>query len=57
MSRNKGEEEEELIARRVCILEKATPLKRETLTREGMSDCKLFVIGNTFQRDDTRIMK
>ena len=57
MSRNEGGEEEKLIARRVCILEKATPLKRETLTREGMSDCKLFVIGNTFQYDDTRIMK
>ena len=57
MSRNEAEEEEELIAWRVCVQEKATSLTRETLTREGMSDCKLFMIGNTFQRDDTRILK
>ena len=55
MSRNEGEEEEELLVRTVSLYSKAYTLLRVTLVREGMSICEDRVIGNTFQSDDTRM--
>ena len=55
MSRNEGEEEEELLVWRIFFSEKAHPLVRVTVVREGMSVCEDRVIGNTLQSDDTRI--
>ena len=55
MSRNEEEREEELLVCTVFFFEKATPLVRVTLVREGMSVCEERVIRNTLQSDDTRI--
>ena len=55
MSRDEGEEEEELLVLMVFFSEKAHPLRRVTVVREGMSVCEGRVIGNTLQRDETRI--
>ena len=54
MSRNEGEEEEELLVWMVFFSEKAHSLSRATVVREGMSVCEDRVIGNTFQNDRTR---
>ena len=54
MSRNEGEEEEGLLVWMVFFSEKAHPLKRVTVVREGMSVCEDRVIGNTLQSDATR---
>ena len=55
MSRNEGEEEEGLLVWMVFFSEKAHPLKRVTVVREGMSVCEDRVIGNTLQSDDSRM--
>ena len=55
MSRNEGEEEEELLVWMVFWHLKARPLVRVTVVREGMSVCEDRVIGNTLQSDVTRI--
>ena len=39
----------------VFFSEKAHPMVRMTVVREGMSVCEGRVIGNTLQSDDTRI--
>ena len=57
MSRNEGEEEEGLFVWRVFFSEKAHPLVRVTVVREGMSVCEDRVIRNTFQSDGTRIQE
>ena len=55
MSRNEGEEEEELFVWMVFLRLKASPLRRVTVVREGMSVCEDRVIGDTLQSDGTRI--
>ena len=55
MSRNEREEEEELLVWTVFFSEKAHPMVRITVVREGMSVCEGRVMGNTLQSDDTRI--
>ena len=55
MSRNEGEEEEELLVWRVFLNLKAYSLSRVTVVREGMSVCEDRVIRNTLQSDVTRI--
>ena len=55
MSRNEGEEEEELFVWMVFLHWKAYLLTRVTVVREGMSACEDRVIGNTLQSDGTRI--
>ncbi len=55
MSRNEGEEEEELLVWTVFFSLKASSLLRVTVVREGMSACENRVIGKTLQSDDTRI--
>ena len=57
MSRNEGEEEEELFVFTVSFCLKAHLLLRVTVVREGMSGCEGWVIRNTFQSDSTRILK
>ena len=57
MSRNEGEEEEELLVWTVFLFLKARPLSRVTVVREGMSVCEDRVIGNTLQSDDTRTVE
>ena len=57
MSRNEGEEEEELFVWRVVFHLKAHFLSRVTVVREGMSECEVWVIGNTLQSDVTRILE
>ena len=57
MSRNEGEEEEELFVWMVFFSEKAYSLPRVTVVREGMSVCEDRVIGKTLQSDDTRIVE
>ena len=54
MSRNEGKEEEKLLVWMVFFFQKAPPLARVTVVREGMSVCEDRVIGNTLQSDDTR---
>ena len=54
MSRNEGEEGEELLVRTVSLYLKAFFLTRVTVVREGMSVCEGRVIGNTLQNDGTR---
>ncbi len=54
MSRNEEEREEELLVCTVFFFEKATPLVRVTLVREGMSVCEEGVNGKTLQSDVTR---
>ena len=56
MSKNEGEEEEELLVWMFLCL-KAYLLKRVTVVREGMSACEDRVIGNTLQSDRTRIIE
>ena len=53
ISRNEGEEEEELFALMVFFSVKAYSLSRVTVVREGMSVCKGRDNGNTFQSDGT----
>ena len=55
MSRNEGEEEEELLVWTVIFSVKAYFLLRETVVREGMSVCEDRVIGSTLQSDVTHI--
>ena len=55
MSRNEGEEGEELFVWRVFLYWKANLLSRVTVVREGMSVCEDRVIRNTLQSDGTRI--
>ena len=57
MSRNEGEEGEELFVWMVFWHLKAYFLSRETVVREGMSACEDRVKGNTLQSDDTRIVE
>ena len=54
MSRNEREEEEELLVWRIFFSEKAHPLSRVTVVREGMSVCEDRMIGKTLQSDGTR---
>ena len=54
MSRNEGEEEEELLVWMVFFFAKAWSSPRVTVVREGKSACEDRVIGNTLQSDDTR---
>ncbi len=54
MSRNEGEEEEELLVWIVFLHPKAHILLRVTVVREGMSVGEDRVIGNTLQNDGTR---
>ena len=53
MSKNEGEEEEELLVWMFLHLN-AYLLKRVTVVREGMSVCEDRVMGNTLQCDVTR---
>ena len=55
MSRNEGGEEGILLIWIILFIEKAHPLLRVTVVREGMSACEDRVIGNTLQSDGTRI--
>ena len=55
MSRNEGEEEEELLVWMVFLYLKAHFLSRVTVVREGMSVCEDGMIRNTLQSDGTRI--
>ena len=57
MSRNKGEEEEELFVWTVFLYLKDLSLLRVTVVREGMSVCEGRVMGNTLQSDGTRILE
>ena len=57
MSRNEGEEGEELLVWRGFFSEKAYLLSRATVVREGMSVCEDRMIGNTLQSDGTRIVE
>ena len=41
MSRNEGKEEEKLLVWMVFFFQKAHPLLRVTVVREGMSDCEV----------------
>ena len=52
MSRNEGGEEEKLLVWRVFFSEKAHPLVRVTVEREGMSVREDRVIRNTLQSND-----
>ena len=55
MSRNEGEEKEQLSVMTAFFIEKAHPLLRVTVVREGMSACEERVNGSTLQSDGTRI--
>ena len=55
MSRNEGEEEEELFVWTVFLLVNAHSLSRVTSVREGMSVCEERVMRSTLQSDGTRI--
>ena len=57
MSRNEGEEGEELFVWMVLLCLKAHSLLRVTVVREGMSVCDDRVNRNTLQSDDTRIVE
>ena len=57
MSRNEGEEEEGLFVWTVFFFEKAHPMVRVTVVREGMPVCEERVIGSTLQSDDMRIVE
>ena len=57
ISRNEGEEGEELLVLMVILSEKAHPLRRVTVVREGMSVCEGRVNGSTLQGDDTRLVE
>ena len=54
ISRNEGEEEEELLVLTVFFHWNAYSLLRVTMVREGMSICEGRVIGNTLQSDGTK---
>ena len=53
MSRNEGEEGEELFVWMVFLHLKALSLLRMTIMREGMSVCEGRVIESTLQSDNT----
>ena len=55
MSRNEGDEEEELLVRTVSLYWKAR--WRVTVVREGMSVCEDRVNRSTLQNDGTRILE
>ena len=55
MSRNEGEEKEQLSVMTAFFIEKACLLLRVKVVREGMSVGEDRVIRNTLQIDDTRI--
>ena len=57
MSRNEGEEEEELLVWTVFFSLKARSLSRVTVVREGMSVGEDGVIRDTLQSDGTRIVE
>ena len=57
ISRNEGEEGEELFVWMVFLHLKAHSLSRVTVVRERMSACEDRVIGNTLQSDGTRIVE
>ena len=57
MSRNEEEEEEELFVWMVFFQQKARPLKRVTVEREGMSVREDRVMGNTLQSNNMRILE
>ena len=57
MSRNEEEREEELLVCTVFFFEKATPLVRVTVVREGMSVCEEILARITLQSDVTRILE
>ena len=54
MSRDEGEEGEELLVLTVFLYSNAYFLSRLTAVREGMSVCEGRVIGKTLQSDDSR---
>ena len=57
MSRNEGEEGEELFICMVFFSVKAYPLSRVTVVREGMSVCEDRATGDTLQSDDMGIVE
>ena len=57
MSRNEGEEGEELPVWMFFLFLNAYPLVRVTVVREGMSDCEDGVRGHTLQSDGTRTLE
>ena len=57
MSRNEGEEKEELFVWMLFLYLKAHPLVRVTVVREGMSVGEDRVIGDTLQSDDMGIVE
>ena len=57
MSRDEGEEGEELLVLTVFLYSNAYFLSRLTVVREGMSVCEDRVTGSTLQSDDTRIVE
>ena len=54
-SRNNGEKEAGRLISTVIFLQKANPLRRITVLRDGMSVCEDRVIRNTLQSDEARI--
>ena len=54
---NEGKEEDDLLVWMVFLVQKAHPLLRVTVVREGMSTIEDRVIGSTLQSDDTRIVE
>ena len=54
MSRNEGDEGEELFVWMVVLYSKACSLSRVTVVRVGMSVREERMIGNTLQSDDAR---
>lgn len=57
MSRNEGEEEEELFVWMVFLFLKAFSLSSVTMVREGMSVGENRMIENTLQRDATNTVE
>ena len=57
MSRNEGDEEEELLVWMVFVYLKAYSLFRVTVVREGMPVCEVRVIRHTLQSDRTRMLE
>ena len=57
MSRNEGEEEEELFVWMVFVYLKAYSMLRVTVVREGMSAGEDRGVGKTLQSDGTRILE
>lgn len=56
-SRNEGERIRELFVWTVFFFEKAFDMQRDTIETAGMSVCEDRAIGNTLQKDGTRILE